>query len=400
MVSPYMPYSPAGHPIEVVEGDPTDVKNRGDQITALGDQMREAWSLITRLVDDGAEMEGDAVDTLRDVADEVSGDLDKAGELYQAVGPHISTYGSELDGAQSAMRPLVTSLETLWSEYYTLSNDAESAQWGVPAKPDDDADQSEKDDYDKAHEAAKDAQDAADAKKSDWDETALKYDAEWDSWHTVFTTAATNIREEMSGKIKDSWKDNLRGLLDFLADVLAVAGIVLCVLAIIIGGPIIMALAAVVAVATLLVQIAKFGVGDGDWVDLTFAIIGCIPFIGPAAKFFSGAGQAGGVMNLVKTSFAADGARLFGSAPSVGAWFTRVNQLGGSGFGGGVLKFTTEFLSGKGMDEWAGMGSRGIDAVDTLASVWSAQLGIAGQIKDTAEGAWSGAFGPGQNPFG
>jgi hypothetical protein len=204
----------------------------------------------------------------------------------------------------------------------------------------------------------------------------------------------------MSGKIEDSWKDNLRGLLDFLSNVLAVAGIVLAVLAIIVGGPIIAALAAIVAVATLVVAIAKFGVGDGNWVDLAFAIVGVVPFIGPAAKFFRGAGEAGGLWSAIKTGVGSDAVRLFGRAPSVASWFTRVNALAGDGFGQGALKFSTEFLTGKGMDDWALMGSSGLDALDTVASVWSSQIGIAGMIKDTASGAWQGAFNPGQNPFG
>lgn len=393
MVTPYMPYSPDGHPIEVVEGDADEVSTRGQQITDLGNDMAASWRLISRLVDDGADMEGDAVEKIREIAGEVSKDLDKASALYLAVGPHISQYGTDLESAKNAMGPLVTSLEQLWREYYQLSRDADSAEGAVPwRKPDDDADQEDKDAYDTASENAQDARGAATAKKADWDEAAGRYDDEWDDWHTAFTNASTRIKEGVSGKIEDSWKDDMKGLLDFLADVLAVAGIVLAVLAIVIGGPIIGALAAIVAIATLVVQIAKFAVGDGDWLDLTFAIIGIVPFIGPAAK-----GLRGG---SVMTQFSDDFIRLTGQgAGSVKNWATGLNALKGSGFWGGVGKFTTEFLSGKSADDWLNMGSRGIDALDTVSTVWATQFGIVGMIKDTAEGAWGNAFDPDQNPF-
>jgi hypothetical protein len=174
--------------------------------------------------------------------------------------------------------------------------------------------------------------------------------------------------------------------------VLAVAGIVLAVLAIVIGGPIIGALAAIVAIATLVVQIAKIAIGDADWMSFAFAIIGIVPFIGPAAKFL----RSGNVMSQLGD----DLVRLSGvGSGGIKNWLTGLNALKGAGFWGGVGKFTTEFLSGKSGDEWLSMGSRGIDAVDTISTVWSTQLGIAGMITDSAQGAWGGAFDPDQNPF-
>lgn len=393
MVTPYMPSSPDGHLIEVLDGDAEEVATRGTQISDLGNTMSDAWRLISRLVEDGADMEGAAIDKVREIADGVSDDLDKASALYLAVGPHISRYAEDLRGAQDAITPLVTRLDRLWGEYYQLTRDADTAQGAVPwRQPDDDAEQSERDSYDDAVEHAQQMSNQADGKKAEWDTAAAAYDDEWDSWHTAFTTAAQNIKDGVTGKIEDSWRDDMKGLLDFLADVLAVAGIVLAVLAIVIGGPIIGALAAIVAIATLVVQLSKFALGDGDWLGLTFAIIGIVPFIGPAAKFL----RSGNIMTQLSDDFV----RLSGQgAGSIKNWMTGLNALKGSGFWGGVGKFTTEFMSGKSGDEWMTMGSRGVDALDTMATVWSTQLGIVGMITDSAQGAWGGAFDPDQNPF-
>ena len=126
-----------------------------------------------------------------------------------------------------------------------------------------------------------------------------------------------------------------------------------------------------------------------------FAVIGIVPFIGPGIKFFKGLGAAGGLKSVLKADFF----RLIGyGSGGVKNWATGLNALKGSGFWGGVNKFSAEFLTGKGIDDWAGLGAGGWGAVDAMSTVWSTKLGIVGMIKDTAGGAWGSAFGD-RNPF-
>jgi len=398
MVTPYMPSrTPEGkNLIDELDGEPADVKRRGRQITELGAKMIASDRQINALVDGSSDMEGKAVDKLRELAEKVTSDLRKGGELYAAVGPHISDYGVALADAKPLLDTHATTLRTLWEEYYELSRQAETARGAVPRKPgDDDDDASAKEHYDEADANAQAKEQAAADKKDEWDAEAKRYDADFDDWHAAFALAAQNIKEGTSGKIEDSRMDNLKGALDFLADALAVAGIILAVLAIVVGGPIIVALAAAVAVASLAVQITKAVVGDADWFDLTLSVIGVIPFVGPGIRFFRGLGAAGGLKSVLKADFI----RLTGLGASSGKdWITGLNALRGSGFWGGVNKFTTEFLSGKGVDDWAAMGPGGWSAVDTVSTVWTTKLGIVGMIKDTAGGAWGSAFGD-RNPF-
>ncbi|MFV0408059.1 MAG: hypothetical protein ACK5LN_14775 [Propioniciclava sp.] len=385
-----MPSSTAGRPISVLLGNAGDIDERGAQLTELGQAMVDSWRLISQLVDDGAAMDGEAIDKLREIAGTVSSDLNKAGESYLAVGPRIREYAEELSWAQQRIDPLVQDLQDLWEKYLALERDAAEAAASENA---DSADPSTAGTPSNATTEAEAAAQAARDKRAEWDEKAGEYDDAWDTWHDAFMTAANGIKEDFTDGLDDSWKDDLRGTLDFLADALAVAGIVLAVLAIVVGGPLIMALAAVVAVATLMVQLAKFGVGDGNGVDLFFAVVGVVPFIGPAAKFLR-SGNIG-------AQFTADGARLFGrGATSFRSWFSGVNTLGGSGFWGGAQKFSAQFFTGKSADEWLNIGSRGIDAIDTLATVWSTQIGITSMIKSTlGDNVGSGLFDPDQHPF-
>ena len=403
-VTPYMPsQTPGGQRlIEHLRGDAGDVQTRGQQIVDLGTDMSQAWTLIQRLVEDGADMEGHAIDKLREVAGKVNDDLSKAADLYEAVGPHILTYGNALETSKTAIDPIVDDLIELWAAYYSLSQEADTAEGAVPREPDDDADADEQSAYDTANASAVEKRGLADTKKGEWDTRAGEYDTEWNTWHTAFDTAARNIKEGFSGKIEDSWKDDMRGALEFLSNVLAIAGIVLAVLAIVIGGPIIAALAAIVAVATLVVALTrKLAFNDGSWVDVAFGVIGVIPFIGPAARGLRGLGAPGG-WRALGTAFGDDAARLFGvGATGVDDWLSGLNRLQGAGFGAKAVDFTTGLLTGNNMAHWAdpAVMTGGLNVLEGVGGIWATQLGIAGWIKDTAGGAFAGSFDPDQNPF-
>jgi hypothetical protein len=401
-VTPYMPsHTPAGDKlIDKLRGDADAVKERGQQIVDLGDDMANAWRLISRLVDNGTEMEGQSIDKLRELCEKVSSDLSEASELYAAVGPHIRTYGTELASSQAVIDPLVMKLRDLWEEYYQLSRDADTAEGAVPRKPDDDAEADEQSAYDTASANADEKRGLASSKKSEWDGVAAQYDDAWDDWFDAFDLAAKNIKEGVSGKIEDSWQDDVRGTLDFLANVLAVAGIVLAVLAIVVGGPIIAALAAIVAVATLAVALTrKLAFDDGSWLDVAFGVLGVIPFLGPAARTIRGLGSASGWRSL-GTAFGDDFVRLSGMrAISFDDWTSGLNALRGTTFADKAADFTASLFAGKNLDGWASMGSTTRDAVATVSTVWVAQFQLVGQIKDAATGAFSGSFDPDQNPF-
>ncbi|QNA91689.1 hypothetical protein G4G29_03130 [Microbacterium sp. Se63.02b] len=271
--------SPAGHPIGALTGDVESIRDRGNALQELANAMSDSATLLQRLVDNGADMEGKSVDKLAEVSGKMHAELGRAADLYDAVAPHIVQYASDLESSKTAIDPILDDLVELWATYQQKKDAAATAQSQVPDYPtgaDADDDQARQAAEDARDDAADAAAGAATGARGDWDARAADYDREWNSWHTAFTNAANNIREDTSDKIEDSTWDNLDGFLQFMSDFLAVAGIVLAVLAIIVGGPIIAALAAIVAIATLIVAVARLARGNGSVIDVVFGVIGVI----------------------------------------------------------------------------------------------------------------------------
>ena len=125
-----------------------------------------------------------------------------------------------------------------------------------------------------------------------------------------------------------------------------------------------MALAAIVAVATLAVALTrKLAFDDGSWWDVAFGVIGVIPFIGPAARTIRGLGSASG-WRALGTAFGDDALRLTGmNATSFDDWASSLNALRGTTFADKAADFSAALFSGKHIDDWARMGSTGRDAL-------------------------------------
>lgn len=285
--------SPKGRPVDAVTGDPNDISERGAQIVRLGDAMSQATDLLTRLVADGADMEGQAVDKLREASDEVTAELGKAASLYVEVGPHVRTYGDQLGEIQPRMVSHAEAATQYWSTLQMREDELSDARSRPVDYPDDDPDGSGADAADRRHaESVADAQSDRDSAFAFWKQAADDFDADYDAWEAAFDAAVAGVRAGTSGSIKDSWRDNLDGLVDFALKVLQVAGIVLAVLALVVGGPIVGILTLVVSVLTLVGTAWQYARGDASLVDLGFAIIGVIPF-GHFGAFRSGGFAAG-----------------------------------------------------------------------------------------------------------
>jgi hypothetical protein len=283
--------SPKGRPVEVVEGNGDDVRDRGQQIVTLGAAMAEAESLLTRLVDDGADMEGKAVDKLREVSAEVNDELRRAAELYQAVGPYVRSYGVALASVKTRMNTIVPDAEGYWISYQDALSTWQSAQMAPVPPPagDDDDGQTAQNAHDEAVSTAEGDKDAAYAL---WKGAGDDFDEQYDLWAEAFDEAVAGIRSSTADAIEDDWRDNLDGFVDFALDVLAVAGIVLAVLAMVIGGPIIGLLALAVGVLTLVGTLWQYHRGDASGWEVGLAVLGVLPF-GAFGEFASGGFGAG-----------------------------------------------------------------------------------------------------------
>ncbi len=276
------PNSPRGRDIRYVEGDPDAVVARGIDITTLGDQMIASADLLQRVAEAQDGQHGKAVDKLRDVVGDSYELLRTAGHMYRPTGPIIRDYGIALREVQPTIRTRVDSCSSLWSTYASLPGAVEPRGTDGPGQPEAGSAEAElQAEQDAAKRAALEA----------WEAEASAYDASFDTWESAFTSAANQIGDVLDDAVKDGFWDYVDKAVEWAQTVLAIAGIALAVLGMIIGGPIIAALAAIVAVVTLALTIYQAIRGDkGGW-DVAMAVVGVIP-IGKLGMLWNKGGAA------------------------------------------------------------------------------------------------------------
>jgi len=259
-----MDRSPAGRRIEDVKGDPGTISDRGEAIGALGQQMIDSAIVLEQIATRATPQQGKAVEQLIETIGDAYKQLKEAGELYKPIGPVVLSYGDTLSELQPKINTHVSNCEDLWVTYDGLPGKTEARGTGGLFQPDEGSPEAEAQaEEDAAKKVAYEA----------WEGEAEDFDADYNTWEQAFDDAVSGITDEMSGKIADGWTQWLANI----KNVLSWAGFVLAIAAIIIGGPIIGALAAIVAGLTLIVVVIQFARGEASWVDLTLAIIDVIP---------------------------------------------------------------------------------------------------------------------------
>ncbi|BDZ63899.1 UbiA family prenyltransferase [Agromyces mangrovi Wang et al. 2018] len=270
-----------GREIEWIEGHPGDITRRGDEIVDLGMQMRESAGLLKAIAEGAEGMEGLSVDALREVIGDVHEELRLAGERYSPTGLALKVYAGSLEEVQTGLRTLLDDCEQAWNTY--TSRHMEYATMPLPM-PDPETGATDDTTRENARIAREQAHDA-------WELLADDYDARYDTWETAFERATDAIGTATDGGIEDSWTDDLAGFADTALKVLQVVGIVLAVLAIVIGGPLIAVLGTIAAILALALTVYMKFYGRASWGDVAWAIVGVIP-IGKLGAFAEG-GEAG-----------------------------------------------------------------------------------------------------------
>ncbi|MGK2933080.1 MAG: hypothetical protein ACSLFD_09995 [Solirubrobacterales bacterium] len=340
--------SPQGREIKELYGDAGTIINRGNQIKKLGDKMISSAAVLKQLADGASGQEGLAVDKLQEVVGDSYKELKLAGERYKPTGPILVTYGNKVNELKPLIKAAVTNCESEWSRYISKS-DAWYREMETPVPLGDDTNTNPELDH---KDDVKDAKKAMEGAYDDWEDEARIFDGHYDDWKEAFDKAANAIEDATDGGISDGFWDNVDGVVDVILTVLAIAGLILTLLVIIVGGPFLLALAAIVAIATLLFTIYAFARGDKTGWDLAFAIVGVIPF-GSVGKLFSGGKLAfladltgglsktggiknafGGFRNMLHafpTGFSRGGGGLAGLRRGAEGLFHAVGQPGNTG---------------------------------------------------------------------
>jgi hypothetical protein len=337
--------SPKGRRIEWIEGNADDIVSRGREIENLGLQMQTSAGVLRQIADGATGMKGLSVDKIREVTGDVYEQLQLAGERYAPTGDALKDYGTTLSEVQTGLHAIIEACETSWAKYQTKQGDAFDLKFPVgftppPATPAEET-------------AAQDKVDEADAAvtsaKETFDDHGDDFDKKYDTWETAFDLAVNRIGNATDGGISDSWKDDMNGMIEIVLSVLSWVGIALAILCIVVGGPIFAALAAIVAIVSLIGTIILFAQGKKSGWDLAWAIVGVIPF-GKLTQVL----KPGGAVGALKAVVAFDEFAELGGAFKAG-WTAGAPSLvakfgaGGSGLwtkiGSGVTFGTDDMLA-------------------------------------------------------
>ena len=287
-----MEQSPAGHEISVVFGNASGIIARGREIEDLGAQMIGAAGVLRAIADDGVAQAGLSIEKIKEVIGEIDEELKLAGERYTPSGSALVDYGTVLDRVQDQMRLIVPRCQSAWDDYASARGGHDSVNHPLPSgypgpapgatsAPGPTPEQLEhQQEIATARGRMEDAYD-------DFIAEAARYDTQFETWEAAFDAASSGIGEATSGGIEDGFWDDVDGVVDGVLVVLQWAGIVLAVLAFVVGGPLIAALGAIAAIAVLALTIYQKARGDAEWWELGIAIVGVIPF-GSLAKFSGG----------------------------------------------------------------------------------------------------------------
>ncbi|MET0976622.1 MAG: hypothetical protein ABWX82_13245 [Leifsonia sp.] len=380
--------SPDGNDIAVVFGNADGIIARGQQIENLGGQMTGAAGVLKAIADNGVPEKGLSIDKIKEVVGEIHEELALAGKRYTPTGTALIAYGKALGTVQGEMSTIVPSCQEKWDAYVAARGHFDNVNVPMPtpapgpapvpagsAPPAPSGPTPEE----LAHQSSiNTAHSQMEAALQDFLDEARLFDNSFDSWESAFEAAADSIGTATDGGIQDGFWDNVDGFVDGVLKVLQVAGIILAVLAFIVGGPIIAALGAIVAIATLALTIYKASRGHSSPLELTLAIIGVIPF-GSLAKFAGGFKPgAGAFLNEMVGGLgtAAGRSEIFTAVGNFSGAFSTARTFGAGAFTSTVSAFHGSAAIDDIAARIAGMGM----ASDAAAAMSSGGWGVAGQV--------------------
>ena len=237
--------SPKGREIKHVEGTPGEIVSRGKQIESLGKKMHDAATTLQTLKDNtlsDGQQQGQAIQKLQEIIGDSHEKLREAGDLYEPVGPVLVQYGESLESCKPRIDGSANTCKELWSTYENLPGDKddstteeEGGLLGIGGTDKEEATE---------NKAKKEAYD-------NWQSEAEVFDTWYDVWEDAFDTATNGITDGTSGAIEDSWWSDA-------ADILGWVAFAVGIVALVIGGPILGALALIVGALYLVAVLGQF----------------------------------------------------------------------------------------------------------------------------------------------
>lgn len=289
-----------GETLELIDGDADGIKRHALDLIESSEAMDRAADRLEDICNGTTDLKSEAIATVRESANEVFPELRKAAIRYNGTGEALKTYAAALGSVQGAfarctpqggsdpyasMSILIDEIEEANTTAISKRNLEDEAQ-GLVNEHNGFLGMGEGTDEQKedAAEGLKEAKSARESAEDELDELWGKFDGRVSYWEDAYDDAVSNIEKAFEAA------GNNDRFLDVFMDILTLVGIGLAIAAFVLTGPLAAALALIavaVSVLSLAIEIGKFMNGDGDWLDLSFAIIGLLPFgriVGKAAS--------------------------------------------------------------------------------------------------------------------
>nr|WP_223691845.1 hypothetical protein [Leifsonia poae] len=255
-----------------LKGDPDLVLSKARHYAEIADAIQRSVTTLRRIGDVDA-MVSKAVDSFRDSAKDVAGDIDKAHDRYRETADALIAYSSALRTAQDDATTAIAHIESKQEAANSAKSEAATARHA--------ADSAAETDKATATTAATKSQDAAETADADLRAAHGEWHAALDAKNTAAEAAITaivNVVDKHNNGLEDSWWDNWGStLFDILKVVCKWAGVLAIFFAWVpILGQILIVLGAIGAIIDLVQSIVNLINGTGSFGDVIFAAVGAV----------------------------------------------------------------------------------------------------------------------------
>lgn len=303
-----------------IPGDPTVSQAAGTYYGTIAESMADAYHALG-VIQNMEGFQSDAVEQLRERAEDVKGEVIKAKERYAAASEALTQYAIDHRDAQDAAEALLRRAQAAQEQLEEDRRSASAAQTRF-----DDAVHTARSSGEPLDDDARSALSAANSAMATSSATLSGIQGELpevvSTWHTKAGNAASTIREAAEkDDLKDGWWEKWGSkVANFVSKWVGKIAMWAGIAALFLGwvpilGQILTAIAIVATVVALVADIALVLNGEGDWVNVLLGVIGVASFgigrvVGAAGKAAAAKGLAQGA---ARGSRVASGASRFGS---------------------------------------------------------------------------------------
>lgn len=308
-----------------IPGEPTTSQSAGRYYGTIAESMANAYTALG-VIENMEGFQSDAVEQLRDKAEDVKAEVIKAKDRYAAASEALTQYAIDHQDAQDAAHALLLRAQEAQATVEADQRTAAAARTEFDSAVSTARSSGEELDSD-TRTALNSANSAVDSSSAVLSGIIGELPGIVSEWHTKAGTAATTIKEAAAkDDLKDGWWEKWGSkVANFVSKWVGKIAMWAGIAALFLGwvpilGQILTAIAIIATVAALVADIALVMNGEGDWMNVVLGVIGALSFgigraVGAAGKVAASKGLAQGAARQI---------RVTRNAPRLGSPLNRV----------------------------------------------------------------------------